>query len=87
MPVDGWPATRASVTVHTRRRTFEADADTGRPADDLDRQWEALSAKFFALASPVIEPERAAQLHASVERIEQAGSMREVVALTCPDAV
>ena len=62
-------------------RELCADADTGRPAADLERQWDALSAKFFALASPVIGRERAERLRDAIDGIETATSVREIIAL------
>jgi hypothetical protein len=67
-------------------RTLEASADTGIPATDLDRQWEALSAKFFALATPVVSRERVQALHDAVACIDSASSVRDILALTRPDA-
>nr|MDP9235892.1 MmgE/PrpD family protein [Chloroflexota bacterium] len=74
-------ATRVTVALRAGGRSFEAEADTGRPATDLDRQWEALSAKFFALATPVVGHQRAVALHDAIERLETVPSMRELTAL------
>ena len=84
VPLAGLPATRASVIVHARGSRFEAQADTGIPASDLDRQWEALSAKFFALAEPVLGPGAARRLHGAIAGIEGAASMRDLLALARP---
>ena len=83
-PQQGVPSTRGSVRVTAGGRELYADADTGRPAADLGRQWEALSAKFFGLASPVIGRERAEQLRDAIDGIETAASMRESIALARP---
>jgi 2-methylcitrate dehydratase PrpD len=82
--VAGQPATQASVTVHANGRELSAKADTGIPATDLDAQWTKLSAKFMALAEPVIGRENATALHDAVERIEDVGSVRELLALVRP---
>jgi 2-methylcitrate dehydratase PrpD len=84
VPLAGLPATRASVVVQARGARFEAEADTGRPATDLDRQWESLSAKFFALAEPVLGPDAAQRLHGALAGIEDAASMRDLLALARP---
>ncbi len=80
----GVAATRATVVVQAGGRTLRAEADTGRPATDLDRQWEALSAKFLALAEPIIGREAALRLHNAIERIDDAPSMRDIVSLARP---
>jgi 2-methylcitrate dehydratase PrpD len=86
-PQRGIPGTQATVVVRASGgRTLEASADTGIPATDLDRQWEALSAKFFALATPVVSRERVQALHDAVACIDSASSVRDILALTRPDA-
>src|SRR5438105_9886064 len=52
VPAADLPGTRATTTLRINARSLQADADTGRPETDLNRQWERLSSKFFALASP-----------------------------------
>ena len=74
-------ATKATVVLRAGGRSFEAAADTGRPATDLDRQWDALSAKFFSLATPVIGRQRAHDLHDAIARLETVSSMRDLTAL------
>lgn len=39
-------------------RVLETDSDTGKPADDLDDQWQRLTRKFTSLATPVIGADR-----------------------------
>lgn len=59
--------TRSKVVVVDRSgRRLEVEDDTGRPADDLDLQWDRLSSKFRALAAPVIGASRAEQLRDAV---------------------
>lgn len=84
VPVAHIPGTQASVVVRVNGSTFEADADTGRPERDLDRQWERLSSKFFALASPVIGEDRATALHRAISDIECTSSVAEILALSRP---
>jgi hypothetical protein len=79
--VPGRPPTQAEVVVRANGMELTADADVGQPAEDLDRQWELLSAKFFGLAAPIIGNERASRLHAAIDRMEGVPSMREVMAL------
>lgn len=79
------PGTRATVIVRARGQCLEADADTGIPATDLDVQWDRLTAKFFALATPVIGKERAARLHDAIARIGDARSVADMLALARPD--
>src|SRR5438067_7098743 len=83
VPAADIPGTRATVTLHINGRTLHADADTGRPERDLDRQWDRLSAKFFALASPVLG-DRASALHRAISGIEQASSVADILALSRP---
>jgi 2-methylcitrate dehydratase PrpD len=80
--VPGRVPTQATVAVRADGKEMAADADVGQPAEDLGRQWELLSAKFFGLARPIIGNERAARLHEAVNGIESVPSMRELVALS-----
>ncbi len=80
-PVEGMPATQARIVVRAAGRAFEAESDSGVPAKDLARQWEALSAKFFALATPVVGGEAARALHDAIARIEDVPSMREITSM------
>jgi 2-methylcitrate dehydratase PrpD len=81
MPQSDLAATSAALTVRANGQRFHADADTGRPATDLPRQWDALSAKFFSLATPVMERDRARRLHEAIAGIEMVTSMRALTAL------
>jgi 2-methylcitrate dehydratase PrpD len=81
MPQSQFAATRATVALRAGGRSFEAEADTGRPATDLDRQWESLSAKFFSLATPVVGRQRARDLHDAIARLETVPSVRGLLAL------
>lgn len=78
------PGTRATVVVRAGGGIFEADADTGRPATDLGAQWDKLSAKFFALATPILGVQPARQLYAAIEQVEAASSVRDLLALARP---
>ncbi|MEM7272850.1 MAG: MmgE/PrpD family protein [Actinomycetota bacterium] len=50
--------------------------DAGVPAADLDAQWEALAAKFGALAGPVLGEEAAARAVIAVRGVEQLPEVR-----------
>ena len=78
------PATRATVVVRANGRELSAEADTGQPANDLDGQWAKLSAKFFALAKPIVGSESADALHSAVSGVEDLHSVRDLIALTRP---
>jgi 2-methylcitrate dehydratase PrpD len=78
---DGRSSTCSAVVVTTRRgERLEAEDDTGRPADDLDLQWDRLSAKFRALATPVVGPDRAASLHTAVAGLAPARAIARAAA-------
>jgi 2-methylcitrate dehydratase PrpD len=82
--VDGVPATQARVVVRAAGRVFEAESDSGVPAKDVGRQWDALSAKFFALSTPVIGADEARRLHSAVGQIEEVRSVREITSMLSP---
>ncbi|MBF6599179.1 MAG: MmgE/PrpD family protein [Dehalococcoidia bacterium] len=86
VPLDELPGTRARVIVRAGGRVLEADADTGRPAADVGRQWERLGDKFFALASPVIGDGAARALHDAIARVDGLASMREIASLLAAPA-
>jgi 2-methylcitrate dehydratase PrpD len=78
---DGRASTCSAVVVTTRHgERLEAEDDTGRPADDLDLQWDRLSAKFRALATPVLGPDRAASLHTAVAGLAPARAIARAAA-------
>lgn len=63
---------------------LRAVGDTSQPETDLDRQWNRLSAKFHALAGPVIGAEQAARLHATIASLDRVGDISEVASLLAP---
>lgn len=85
IPEDGLPPTCASVRITTGSGTHEAEANTGIPAADLAAQWDRLSRKFFALATPVLGRDGAETLYAAVERIEALDSIRELTRCACAE--
>src|SRR5262245_4172908 len=77
----GRASTVAMVAVTTPfGERVEAEDDTGRPAEDLDLQWDRLSAKFRALAAPVIGPDAATPLHTAVARLAPARAIARAAA-------
>ena len=62
-------------------RRLEAEADVGQPAADLAGQWRRLAAKFASVAEPAIGPERAGEIVASIDAIDQAGDIAGLMAL------
>ncbi len=74
--------TATTVDIRTTDgRTQTATADVGRPADDLDRQWERITAKFVRLASPVIGDDRAWTVHETVQRLETTENLATLTAM------
>jgi 2-methylcitrate dehydratase PrpD len=76
VPEPDRPGTRSKVVVvNLAGRRFEADDDTGRPADDLGLQWERLSSKFRGLAAPVVGAEAAEGLRRAVADLAPARTL------------
>jgi 2-methylcitrate dehydratase PrpD len=81
VPEAGRAATQATVVVTTHGgERLEADDDTGRPADDLDRQWDRLAAKFRALAGPVVGGAGAEALQQAVAGLAPARTIARAAA-------
>ena len=81
-PITELPPTRAMVTVQTAAgATLTEEADTGRPERDLDRQWELLTGKFMALATPILGKAGSGRLYDALADLEHAPTMREIAAL------
>ncbi|HZA00188.1 MAG TPA: MmgE/PrpD family protein [Acidimicrobiales bacterium] len=67
VPEEGRVQTQSHVVVTARNGDrLSAEDDTGRPAADLDLQWERLSSKFRSLASPVLGDAGAEKLRTAV---------------------
>lgn len=81
VPTPGLSTTCATVVVRAGGRELAAEADTGTPEADVARQSERLRDKFLALTSPVVGAARAASLAVALERVDDAPSMRDIVAL------
>lgn len=64
-------------------RTVSETVDVGRPADDLERQWNKLTEKFIRLASPVLGETDAWRLHACIESLPNV-KVPELTALCRP---
>jgi 2-methylcitrate dehydratase PrpD len=84
VPQPNLGAMRATVVVRAGGRELSAEFDSGIPATDLDAQWSKLSAKFHALAEPIIGRDSANTLHATIERIESVPNVRELLQLARP---
>ena len=61
-------------------RTLTQFSDSGKPAADTHRQWQQLSKKFTALASPVIGGKRTERAIAAFEELDAVKSCRDIVA-------
>ncbi|MEM9028463.1 MAG: MmgE/PrpD family protein [Pseudomonadota bacterium] len=71
----------ATVVLTTRDgQTLTANGDVGRPATDLDHQWQKLSAKFEALAEPVIGAARTEQARSAIARLSDASDLSDMMA-------
>jgi 2-methylcitrate dehydratase PrpD len=77
-------STRAIVSVAGQGEQRRAEYDSGLPERDLGRQWQRLLAKFRGLATPIIGARAAEHVIATVATIEQADSLKELLALTAP---
>lgn len=83
--MDGWPTMQAEVIVRTTDgATFTHTHDASRPDPDLERQGQALTAKFRRLADPVLGERRAQRLLADLQRFEDLADLR-VLAQGCSD--
>ncbi len=86
VPSAAQPPAGSMVVVRTLDGSELAESsDAGRPAEDLDRQWELLSAKFLGLAEPAIGLARARELLARIAELEKLGSMSALTELCSPD--
>jgi 2-methylcitrate dehydratase PrpD len=77
-------STRAIISVAGQGEQRRAEYDSGLPERDLGRQWQRLLAKFRGLATPIIGARAAEHVIATVATIEQADSLKELLALTAP---
>ena len=75
--------TRTRVVVSAGGRAYTAEVDVGVPATDLAQQWERLTAKFRALATPVLGADGAEALLQAVTNVEDA-SVSDLVAAAVP---
>ena len=84
VPVAGTGPTRTTVIVETEAGAFEAAADTGVPATDLDAQRERLTRKFLALAAPVVGRAGAEALAAAALGADGLADAAELLRLARP---
>jgi 2-methylcitrate dehydratase PrpD len=59
--------------------TLSQTVDVGRPAEDLERQWERLRTKFIRLASPVIGEDAAWAMHNVIQNLEAVDDVSELL--------
>ncbi len=79
---DGWPPSRAALTVTLADgTTFEARHDSGIPAADVAAQGKRIEAKFLSLAQPILGAARARGLADAVGALDGAVSPAEMMAL------
>ncbi|MBO0819578.1 MAG: MmgE/PrpD family protein, partial [Nocardiopsaceae bacterium] len=86
-PVAGVPNIDAPTEVRVRLASGDelracVNSLTVKPDDELPRQWEALTAKFLDLVSPVLGAGRAGELVGLVRRVETLTSVRELTERT-----
>src|SRR5437763_11304455 len=84
VPLPGTGPTRTTVLVETEAGAFEAAADTGVPATDLDAQRERLTRKFLALAAPVVGRAGAEALAAAALGADGLADAAELLRLARP---
>lgn len=63
-------------------REARIDISVPRAEHELDDQWQALHAKFMALAGPVLGEDTAATLAAHIARLDELADVREIFSLT-----
>jgi 2-methylcitrate dehydratase PrpD len=80
--VDGWESSRAALEVVLEDgRKFAAEHDSGLPAADVAAQGRRIDEKFASLATPVLGEAGAAQLKSAVAALDDARSVRDLMAL------
>jgi len=84
VPVAGTGPMRSTVIVETDDGAFDAAADTGVPATDLDAQRERLTRKFLALAAPVVGRAGAEALAAAALGADKLANAAELLRLARP---
>src|SRR3954447_8349389 len=81
---DGWPQAAAELEVATTDgRVLKASHDAGIPSADIAAQGERLTAKFDALAGPVLGPARARELRAAIlglDSLSDVGALAKLAA-------
>ena len=76
------PQTRATVVVKSNGHDFQAESDSGKPADDLALQRDNLMRKFMALASPILGRKGAEASAEAALGAEKISSTAELLRLT-----
>ncbi len=82
--VQAFASPRAESTVRldlTDGQQLEQSWDVAIPESDLGLQWQKLQAKFMSLVTPVLGEERAGQLVAVIDRLEQLETVADLMEL------
>lgn len=80
--VDGMDRSASKVTVTLKDgRTLTAEDNVGIPAADHGEQWKRLSAKFHALAVPIIGTDKAEHAAALIDSLDGQDSVRELMSV------
>jgi 2-methylcitrate dehydratase PrpD len=83
----GWTHSRAELDVYLTDGTrLTAKHDSGVPAPDVAEQGQRVAAKFMALAAPVLGETQAADLRATVDRLETLSEVDTLMGLCSPAA-
>jgi 2-methylcitrate dehydratase PrpD len=85
VPEEKLGGTRATVVVKSNGASFKADADSGKPWDDLAAQRESLRGKFMALATSHLGRAGAQSLADAALGAEEIKSAAELLQLTRGD--
>lgn len=84
-PTPGTSPTHSKVLVFTSLGgRHEASVDVGEPDRDLRRQWRRLSAKFLALAVPVVGASRSEALLDMAHQIDEVDDLGRFLAAASP---
>ena len=75
----------AKVSVDLKDgRTLVAEHNVGIPADDLERQWEKLAAKFRSLTVPILGEEKTEAIIEQIAALEGADNLDALMATCTP---
>lgn len=79
-PKPEMPTKVADVVVHMRDGVVHRQSsNVGIPADDLDRQWQRLMAKFRSCVAPVVGSDKADQLAEAIRSVDEAENVHKLM--------